>query len=358
MFEAMTFEAILAAMLAAVEVGWDKREGSVIYSALAPAAAQLAQLYLSLDAAADRGFLDTAAGADLDRKAAERGLTRYAATCAVRAGTFANTAGASMDVAIGRRFSGGGLTYAVTEKMETGVFRLACETAGTVGNTYFGALLPLDYISGLGSATLADVLIAGEDGETDSALRARYLISVSDRPFGGNIADYKEKAGAIAGVGGVKVTPAWNGGGTVKLTLLSSDLAVPSAALVAAVQAAMDPAEHPGEGVGLAPIGHAVTVEAVSAVTVTVTAAFTLETGYVWADLSGAVETAIAGHLTDLAKSWADGDTLTLRVSRVEQAALSVPGIEDVQDTKLNGAAQNLALGAYAIPVLGTVTAV
>ncbi len=357
MFEDRTYDVILSAMMDMVSGGWDKREGSLIYSALAPAAAQLAQLYLSLDAAAERGFIDTAAGEDLDRKAAERGLTRYAATKSVRKGVFADPSGTVMDVETGERFSGGGLVYVITEKMETGVFKLTCETLGAVGNSYFGALLPLDYIPGLGAATLADVFISGKDAETDDALRARYLLSVSDQPFGGNIADYKDKVGALSGVGGVKATPAWNGGGTVKLTVLGSDLSVPSPELIAQVQDAIDPKERPGGGYGLAPIGHVVTVEAVSSVTVNVSASFTMAAGYVWADVSDAVRAAAAGYLGSLVRNWAEEETLTVRRSRIEQAVLSVPGVEDVQNGAINGTEANLSLGAYAIPVLGTVTA-
>ena len=55
--------------------------------------------------------------------------------------------------------------------------------------------------------------------------------------FGGNQADYKQKVSAIEGVGGVKVVPAFYGAGTVQLILKDSDMGVPSAELVAEVQA-------------------------------------------------------------------------------------------------------------------------
>ena len=41
MYEALTFEAILERMLGRVDDSFDKREGSVIYDALAPAAVEL-----------------------------------------------------------------------------------------------------------------------------------------------------------------------------------------------------------------------------------------------------------------------------------------------------------------------------
>ena len=44
-----TFENILKRMLDKVPDILDKRQGSIIYDALAPAAAELAQCYISLD---------------------------------------------------------------------------------------------------------------------------------------------------------------------------------------------------------------------------------------------------------------------------------------------------------------------
>lgn len=42
MFESMTFDYIMEEMLAEVSSEFDKREGSIIYDALAPAAVELA----------------------------------------------------------------------------------------------------------------------------------------------------------------------------------------------------------------------------------------------------------------------------------------------------------------------------
>ena len=52
----------------------DKREGSVIYNALAPAAVELAQKYIELDTFLDLVFVTTSSGEYLDRRAAELGF--------------------------------------------------------------------------------------------------------------------------------------------------------------------------------------------------------------------------------------------------------------------------------------------
>ena len=56
----MTYEEILERMLDRVAADVDKREGSIIYDALAPCAAELAQLYIQLEQFLNECFADTA----------------------------------------------------------------------------------------------------------------------------------------------------------------------------------------------------------------------------------------------------------------------------------------------------------
>lgn len=129
----------------------------------------------------------------------------------------------------------------MTERIAAGQYSMTAETAGVVGNEYVGTLFPIDYVPDLAAARLADILIPGEDEESDDALRARYFESLESQAFGGNIADYKNKVELLPGVGAVKVFPVWNGGGTVKIVLVDSEWSVPSSELVEKVQEAIDP---------------------------------------------------------------------------------------------------------------------
>lgn len=67
------------------------------------------------------------------------------------------------------------------------------------------------------------------------------ISALRERPFGGNVADYKRVVRAIDGVGDLQVYPTWNGGGTVKLSILGADWMPASGQLVEAVQNAVDP---------------------------------------------------------------------------------------------------------------------
>lgn len=352
----MTFENIMDRCLARVSSSVDKREGSIVYDAIAPAAAELAILYIELAYLMDRAFPDTETGEDLTKKCQERSVFRNGAKSAIRKGYFEKEDGSACEVEIGTRFSGGDINFTVIERVAAGQYRLTSETAGAVGNEYVGGLFPIDYVPDLAAARLADILIPGEDEESDDSLRARYFASLMSQAFGGNIADYKDKVEQLQGVGAVKVFPVWNGGGTVKVVVVDSEWGVPSPDLVQSVQEAVDPVWTQGTGVGLAPIGHVVTVAGVQGTTINVSFSLTFDTGASWASVQTAVKAAIQSYFDELIHTWADTDSLIVRVSQIETKVLNVAGVIDITGTKINGQTANISLDADAIPVLGVVT--
>ena len=80
MYEDMTYENILQGMLNRVPDDIDKREGSVIYDALAPAAYFLADQYFQFENFVDLVLPDTALGEYLDRAVSAYGINRKQAT--------------------------------------------------------------------------------------------------------------------------------------------------------------------------------------------------------------------------------------------------------------------------------------
>lgn len=337
-------------MLERVPETIDKREGSIIYMALAPAAAELAQMYIELDVIMNETFADTASREYLIRRASERGIVPKQATKSILKGTF------NIDVEIGSRFSLDDLNYEVIEKISEGVYKLQCETAGELGNAYFGELIPVDYIEGLETAELTELLIPGVDAEETEVFRSRYFDSLDSQAFGGNVSDYKEKVSALNGVGGVKVYPVWNGAGTVKIVIINSSFQKPSTELVESVQTTIDPVVNQGEGVGIAPIGHTVTVEGVAETTVNISTNITFQEGWTIDGSRSYIENAIDTYFDELAKNWGSqtkDESLIVRISQIEIRLLNVPGILDIADTTLNGSAQNLVLTSTNIPKRG-----
>jgi len=351
MFEDITFDTIMENLLSRVPDTLDKREGAIIYDALAPAAVELQNAYINMDMVVDEGFANTASYAYLIKRAAEKGIYPNEATFAVRKGVFTPS---TLEIDMGERFNLDDLNYYVKEKVSDGVYKLVCENAGIRGNQAFGELIPMDYIEGLETAVLSDVLIPGEDEENVEVFRNRYFSSFSSVAFGGNAADYIEKVSSLDGVGGVKVFPTWNGGGTVKLVVISSDYAIPSSDLIQTVQLAIDPQNYPGEGKGIAPIGHTVTVFGVTGVTINITATLTYKTGFTYDNVKTTIQSVIDDYYLSLKEQWQNETTLVIRISQIETKLLSIDGILDVSDVTINTLAKNLELSQTQIPIRGT----
>ena len=337
-------------MLDRIPEGLDKREGSVLYNALAPTAVELQNAYIEMDTILDLTYIDTTEGEYLTKKCHERGIDRMEATNAIVKGVF------NIDVPIGSRYYIDGLNFIVTEKIEQNTFRLQCETSGEQGNHSIGKMIPVEYIPELTSAMLTDVLIPGEDIESDKSLRQRYYDSLYGYAFGGNIADYKQKVGKMQGVGAVKVYPVWQGGGTVKIVILSSEYTTPSQYLIDTIQTAVDPVQNHGEGLGIAPIGHIVTVVGAGQTVVDVSTNITYQNGYGFPNIQNAFEKAIDEYFQELNQSWENEQNIVVRVSRIESRILDIDGVVDVSGTTLNGQQKNVVIESDNIVVRGNVS--
>lgn len=348
----MTFDYIMNRMLESVPDTVDKREGSIIHDALSPAAAELVKCYMELDVVMDETFVDTASLQYLMLRCKERGVTIQGETAAVIEGVFTPS---SVELTAGLRFNCDEVNYTITEKISAGHYKLEAETLGTVGNKYTGLLLPIQTVNGLETAQIAAVLIPAEDGDTTDTLREKYYASIDSEAFGGNVADYKEKVNAITGVGGVKVYPVWNGGGTVKLTIIASDFTAPSTELISKVQTAIDPEQNHGEGLGLAPIGHTVTVTGARYAGLTVAANVTFAAGWNWENGKSQLVSAANAYLDELRKNWADSETTVVRISQIETHLLTADCVVDVDGTTVNGDTKNIELAADEIPRLAEI---
>lgn len=352
-----TYEELMEQKLAGIDDTLDKREGSsMVFNATAGNSVETVQMLFTLKNFIDTVFADTAPREYLIRRAAERGLSPHKATHAMRKGEF------NVDVPIGSRFSLDELNYEVMERDSVGQFILRCETAGIVGNLFSGQLIPINYISGLQTAVLTDILVPGDDEESTEAFRERYFNSFESTAFGGNRADYKTKVGELDGIGGVRVYRAWNGGGTVKLVIIDSQFQVPSQTLVEATQQAVDPIDQQGEGVGIAPIDHIVTVVGVNETPIDIALNITYQSGWTWVDIVDQAQNVIDDYFEELAEQWAkavtyedDHQPIIVRVSQIEYRLLNVPGVLDIGNTQINGNTSNIELDKESIPKRGVV---
>ena len=372
-----SYSEILSDMLAEVDDSLDKREGSLIQTALAPVAWYLEGLALALSQIQGGASVLTAQGSDLDYLVANRGLTRIAATYAVRRGTFnvAVPEGSEFRTVNGADsvlFRSGDL---ISSSGGVYVYAMTCETAGEIGNAYSGTILPVTAIAGLQTATIGAIITVGADAETDTALRARYIETFTAAPYGGNITEYRQEILKVPGVGGVQVYPAesYNGGGTVLCSICSDEFTAVDSSLVETVQNAICPPGDGGndpspDGYGIAPVGAAVDIVSATNKTIniefTATFAATVSNGsVVYAD---EIRDAISAYIADVAKSWGNAlrsraisYNVTVYAARIIAAVLTVPEVINVSDLTINGASGDLQLtetsALQEIPVLGEV---
>lgn len=398
LYEDQTYEAIMERVLNRVSDSLDKREGSLIYDATGPASAEIALLYIALDYMLTCMYVDTAPRENLILLGRERGILPVGASAAVGIGEF------NIDIEIGARFSLEQYNYAVTSKIDTHKYYLTCETTGTAPNATLGSLIPIEYIDGLTAAELVEISTPGRDEEDTEEYRERLIESFTYQSFGGNKIEYKSKILDLDGVGAVKIYPTWNEnispaslippaeaagwlamqkesipatiyawltavhtagadklltvGGAVKAVILNSEFNPPSEGLIESVQTAIDPSSNAGEGVGLAPIGHVVTIAGAKTKTVNVSfGSIDYQSGWDWDSVKPYAEKIIDDYLRSLRETWQDSDNIVVRISRIESLMLDCAGVTDIGDAMINGSGENLSLDSDVIPVRGTVSA-
>lgn len=338
-----TYKKILKAQMDRVSDDVDKREGSLIQTALGPQAWYLEGVYMELKHEVDNAFIDTAVGKDLERRARECGVDVKAATYAERAGEF------NIEIPIGSRFSApvqsASIIYRADELIgeEKGVWKylLRCESAGSIGNDYSGDILPITTIQGLETARLTDILSAGSEREGSEALRERTYAHLRNPSTGGNRYDYLQWATEVEGVGAARIFPLADGPGTVKVVIVSADMTPAGTALI---EKASDHIEE------LRPVGATVLVVSAVEKKISITAKVRLSNGVVLGSAQEMFRKAVTEYLDKQAFS-----VNYISLARIGNILMSVGGVEDYSDLRLNGEAENVTLSDQDIAVLDVV---
>ena len=368
--EKQNFEFYLSQMMAKVPDDIDKRQGSIIYDALAPAAMIMAQQSLSLSNIVRETYIKTADNEFLDYRAVEHGTSRQLATATQAKAKFLDNGGQPIDnVEVGDRFASLGdapIFYKVIKINDDLTGMLEAEEVGTRPNGYLGQILPVTPNDVLSWAEIVEVSIPAKDNETDEHLRNRLLSTDSWIAYGGNIADYLDMVSKISAVGSAQVYPVWNGGGTVKLVILDNDLLPASSELLTQVKNEIDPPDSEGLGYGLAPIDHTVTVVAPESITIDISTNVEVDVQRDIEVLQPKIMSAIEDYFylkriawSELNKSTGRGYALTIYRSQILSAIMKVDGVVNVKIPTLNGVDDDIALtfnnDLSQLPVVGEV---
>lgn len=376
-FSEQTFANIEARMLDRVTDSIDKRDLSIVRVSIGPCAWYIEGIYMDLSSIQTNSFATTAVGEWLDLKVAERGLSRNQATAAVRQGVF------NVAVPLNARFrtvdGDNSIIFFVSGASTIGddglyYAQVTAETAGTTGNSYTGTVIPITAISGLTLARITTIILAGTDEEDDESLRNRYILSLSEQSFAGNIAAYRNSILEESTVGAVQVYPAslYKGGGSVLCSILDANFNLATPALIEAIQYKICPPEADDDtpsanGYGLAPIGAVVDIVTGEELVINISANIQIAAGFNLAGVQPEIEAALENYLLTIRRAWGTPVSNTsveyaviVYLSRVNVTILGVEGIINVSNTTINNGTEDIAgeetSTIQQVPVLGTVT--
>lgn len=361
------YESILDRLFNAVPNDVDKREGSIIFNALAPVALELQEVYEELEDVMKETFADTASLDSLILRARERGIEWMEATHAIVKAELVFSDDVSAEPSVTNSvfaLENETLMYEVTSRLSfennTGTYLLTCTDAGLAGNVASGELLVEEaeddaLFENLVSASITELVKAARNDEDVEAFRTRYFDSINNEAFGGNVADYKEKALNLDTVSAVQVEPVWNGPGTVRLRFINGSYGVPNTSEVQEVQNAFDPTPNKGKGYGLAPIGHTITVIPATGVDMSIVATVTIGSAHSWQDLYESIKDKCEDYLLSLRKEWQHSAVTVSPGVLSYLIKQSVPDINTFSCT-INGHDADFVLKADEVPVFKSLT--
>lgn len=347
MFEDKTPEGIKQEILEAIDADIDIREGSYTNDIVSPVALELWKYYQMFNEVLPIVYVDDTSGEYIDKKCAMYGITRKAGDKAQAVMHFTGTAGTSIPQ--GKVFitpdnlefemleavtltdgTGSGIAQAVEEGAEYNV------AAGTIAGQY-------ENISGLDTVT-NDAADGGVDPETDAALVERLYDYLQKPATSGNVYHYEQWAKEVPGVGAAKVTPLWDGEGTVRVLIVDQDRQPVTDKVVTDCAAHIETQR---------PIGADVTVQSAAGKPLNIYAKVRLESS----TLPATVQAAFAESLDAYVKQIAFVKYEVL-YNRVAFMLLDIDGVIDYDILTINGGTSNVTIGPLEVPVLGTVEVV
>ena len=348
MSKEISFEKTMSRMLDTISDDFDKRETSIIYQAVAMVVPELMLLQSDIELMEDEAFPDSCNYNSLVRFSGLRNIHPRQATRGVVIAEF------SKDIEIGTRFNCEERNYEVLEKINTNKYKLIAEETGHIES--IGDLTPINDMPDLRTAKITSVYLDGREEESLESLRKRYMESLDYQAFGGNRADYIEKVTSVDGVGACKVfrrsKATSSEVGKITIVIVDTTYKNASSELIKNVASVLTPTED-GEGAGLAPIGHKITVVGAEKQTVNVKTRITVERDIddITRDLTKAVEE----YLHELRTGFGSDEATVVRISAIENKILGIKGVIDVSNTTINGVEKNLTIEDKSIPVIGEV---
>ncbi|SDZ19506.1 baseplate J/gp47 family protein [Tindallia californiensis] len=348
----MSKKEILNRLLNDVNDKYDKRPGSFIYDALAPAAEQFNVKRNKIESVEEKLNIENLSGEELEQRVKQRsGIRRRLATHAIGKVTVTGTGtiheGDLFETENGIQFE----SVETVEIVDSGEVNIQSTITGEQGEVPAESitLFPVT-LSGFTNVINTEPTYDGFEKESDDDLLERYYEAIRRPATSGNRAHYAVWAKEIEGVGDVKVFPLWDGDNTVKVLIIDMNRHPASTELVETVQEHLDPGIQ-GLGDGTAPIGAFVTVESAKALEINIVVDVILSEGSTLAEAEQRAIESLESYLFDIAFK-----ELFVSYARLGASILKTDGISDYSDLTVNGGTVNVDIDPEEVAILGTVT--
>lgn len=324
----------------------NRTEGGFSQDIIGSVAYELANVYdTELDNIANKCFVATATGEDLDRVVSDYGITRRQSQKAIVNLQITGTVGAVVNQNVKAIYNN--LVYTVTELKQIGstgivTVKAECDTTGSVGNVEANTItqFAMSY-DGLTAVTNPAPAYDGFDTEDDDTLRARTMLYLSEDAVNCNEAQYKQWALEVAGVKSVVIHDASHievGAGYVGV-YISSTTGTVSDELKQTVKSYIEERQF---------INAQVKMFALNSIDIDTNATVVLANGY--------TASGVEQEYTELLTRYLDGLTGNVSYLRCSDLLFSCSGVADVTVFKLNNAESSISLLDTDIVVVGEVT--
>lgn len=319
-------------------------EGGFSQDIIGSVAYELANIYdTELDNIADRVFVSTATGEDLDKVGADYGIARRQSSASIVYLEIQGVEGAIVNQNVKAVYNN--LVFTVQEYKVIGssgkvTVKAQCETLGTIGNVAANTITEfLTTYQGLTSVNNPQAAYNGFDVESDDDYRARIILYLSEDATNCNEAQYRQWALEVTGVKTAVVKGAETVGAGNVGVYISSQTGTVTQELINAVKEYIESKQF---------INATLVVQSLSYIDMDVDATIVLKDGYTINDIVQEFTQAFGEYL----------ETVTNIVSyfRVSDILYACSGVEDVITYTLNGDTDSVTIADTDYPVVGEVT--
>lgn len=319
-------------------------EGSITNSIVSALSVEEAKLYIDMMNLFRLAFIEEGFYDYLDKRVNEFGIYRKEGEFATGEVEFKGTVGTRIDNGSIIRING--LDYSVikditiSEVIEDNKSPIQANGVGSNYNVPINSIFTIaEEITGLESIVATTEIEGGIDKETDEELRTRFYETQRNNATSGNVAHYEQWAKEVDGVYNAKVTPLWNGAGTVKVAIAGRNNKPVDEEIIEKCKAYIEEVR---------PIGATVTVVTPSELKINIAANITLNSAYSKEQAEAEVLTKLEEYLL----------TVTDKVlySNIFAMLVNCDSIVDCTEVKINNQTSNINISAEQVATTGTIT--